>query len=184
MFFSQNSFMKMARVCVPALAVILVISAPQPVTGISNIERFSPGGVTTDVFISQSDDKRNPNSADYIESGNDNFLQKNKKKAIEDYDEALRLKPNDPVAYYNRCFAKLSLGMQREALNDCDKAIGLSNNFSYAYFVRGKIHLNLKEKWAAMDDLLKAAELFRAANNTDLAEEAMRLYRYSQCPLC
>lgn len=50
-------------------------------------------------------------------------------KAIVDYDEAIRLKPEFPEAYNNRGVAKRDLGQYQEAIADYDKAIELKPEF-------------------------------------------------------
>ena len=46
-------------------------------------------------------------------------------RAKSDYDEAIRLDPDDGVAYYNRTIVHTRLGMDREAQADADRADGL-----------------------------------------------------------
>ena len=49
-------------------------------------------------------------------------------RAIEDYDEAIRLNPEDAVAYYNRGLAYKELGKKAEAIDDFEKFITLTDN--------------------------------------------------------
>ena len=57
--------------------------------------------------------------------------------AIPDYDEAIRLNPDDAKAYYNRGFAKSELEKYFEAISDYDQAIRLDPNDAKAYNNRG-----------------------------------------------
>ena len=57
--------------------------------------------------------------------------------AILDYDEAIRLDPNDALAYYNRGYDKGELRRYAAAIADYDEAIRLDPNDAHAYFNRG-----------------------------------------------
>ena len=46
-------------------------------------------------------------------------------RAKSDYDEAIKLGPDDGVAYYNRAIVHTRLGMDREAQAVADRADGL-----------------------------------------------------------
>ena len=50
--------------------------------------------------------------------------------AIADYDEAIRLKPNDAGAYLNRGIAKQKQGQYEAAIADYDEAIRLKPDFA------------------------------------------------------
>ena len=53
-------------------------------------------------------------------------------RAIQDYDEAIRLDPSYPHAYYNRGFAHLEKGDQVLAVQDYNQAVGLSPGYADA----------------------------------------------------
>ena len=54
-------------------------------------------------------------------------------EAVDVYDEAIRLKPEDAVAYYNRGTAKQRLGRSEDALADYDEAIRLESDYADAW---------------------------------------------------
>lgn len=66
--------------------------------------------------------------------------------AIQSATEAIRLKPDDPVPYINRSWARAEKGMLDDAINDANKAVELSprnpmayNNRAYAYELAGSL---------------------------------------------
>ena len=44
-------------------------------------------------------------------------------KAVSDYSEAIRLKPESPVAYHDRALCELRLGLEQRAADDYDQAL-------------------------------------------------------------
>ena len=64
--------------------------------------------------------------------------------AIADYDTAIRLKPDDAFAYFNRGRAKVQLGQYFAAIADCDTTIRLKPDYALAYLLRGNAKMNLE----------------------------------------
>lgn len=62
-------------------------------------------------------------------------------RAIEDYNKAIRLKPNNADAYYNRGLAYKELGQYPRAIRDFDQAIRLKPDYADAYYNRGVLYL-------------------------------------------
>ena len=56
-------------------------------------------------------------------------------EAIADYDEAIRLQPDDAEAYSNRGNAKAALGRKDEARQDLETALALARNANNAEMV-------------------------------------------------
>ena len=73
-------------------------------------------------------------------------------RAIEDYDKAIELDPDDDGAYNNRGFSYRRLGQYQRAIEDFDKAIELDPNFAGAYNNRGFSYRNLGRYQRALDD--------------------------------
>ena len=61
--------------------------------------------------------------------------------AIEDYNEAIRLKPDYVEAYNNRGNVYNNLGQYQRAIQDCNKAIRLKPDCAEAYNNRGIAYL-------------------------------------------
>ena len=94
------------------------------------------------------------------------FEQRDYKKAIEAFDEAIKLDPRDAVAYYNRGVAYNRIGQVDEggaaryqhAIQDFDEAIRL-NPQADAYFNRGVVYRNLGQFERAIEDFGEAIRL-------------------------
>ena len=80
-------------------------------------------------------------------------------KAIECFNESIRLNPNNPNAYYGRGQAYFDTYSLEEAISDFTKVIKSVPNFSGAYFLRGKSYNELKDFESAISDYSKAIEL-------------------------
>jgi len=81
---------------------------------------------------------------------------KNYKCALEDFNKAIALNPNDAVAYNNRGICYSLLKQNELALADYNKAIELNPNFAEAYNNRGNCYSNLKNYERALEDYHKA----------------------------
>ena len=83
--------------------------------------------------------------------------------AVDDCNEAIRLKPDYAEAYINRGAAKAALGQHDDAIADYGEAIRLRSGLAEAYYHRGvaKIALGLKDE--AREDFETALEMARNA---------------------
>ena len=82
-----------------------------------------------------------------------NLLQQGEyAQAILDYDKAIDLDSDDPIAYNYRGFAKGSLEQYLDALVDYDLAIELDPNYAIAYNNRGFVNRNLERYEQAILD--------------------------------
>jgi len=73
-------------------------------------------------------------------------------KALADYDEALTIKPDFPLALNNRAWAYYKLGRASDGLGDVQKALELSPGSPYALDTRAHIHQALGDTKAALED--------------------------------
>ena len=80
-------------------------------------------------------------------------------KAIRDYDEAIRLRPNNAEAYLNRGISKARLGHWNEAKKDLDKAIITKPDIAEAYHSRGITKNNLGLHEEVTEDYNKAIRI-------------------------
>ena len=93
--------------------------------------------------------------------------------AILDYDEAIRLEPNDANSYVNRGSAKHQLRQYFAAIIDYDEAIRLDSTDAHAYFGRGLARSKLYNAQAAFrnparEDFRTALRLATLADNQNL----------------
>ena len=86
-------------------------------------------------------------------------------KAIEDYDQVIKLDPQSYDAYVARGVCSATLQRYDAALADFDKAVNVNPKGSAALMQRGSLHLDRKEWQQAVDDLQRAADL-----NPDVVE--------------
>jgi tetratricopeptide (TPR) repeat protein len=65
-------------------------------------------------------------------------------RALADFDEAIRISPNNAIAYANRCGALVAVGHDLQAaVSDCDKALQLMPHMNDALSNRGFAYLKL-----------------------------------------
>jgi Flp pilus assembly protein TadD len=79
--------------------------------------------------------------------------------AVEDYNKAIQLNPNNASAYNNRGVSKDNLEDYRGAIEDYNKAIQLNPNNAGAYNNRGVSKDNLEDYRGAIEDFNKAIQL-------------------------
>ncbi len=98
--------------------------------------------------------------------GIDNHKKGNHEKAIADFNEAIKLKPDHPNVYHNRGAAKSNLGWHKKAIVDFNEAIRLKPDDTAAYYNRGNAKSNLGKHKEAIADYSEAIKL-----NPDLLKE-------------
>ena len=81
------------------------------------------------------------------------------KLALDDYNKAVSLFPEYPVAYNNRGNLLLSLGNIEEAIKDFDRAVLLAPGYAAAYSNRANAKIKLAKPGEAIVDFTKAIEL-------------------------
>ena len=81
------------------------------------------------------------------------------KLALEDYNRAIELFPEYPVAYNNRGNLLLALGQYGEAMKDFDRAIVLAPGYAAAYSNRANARIKAGKTREAILDFTKAIEL-------------------------
>ncbi|MBE9592380.1 MAG: tetratricopeptide repeat protein, partial [Proteobacteria bacterium] len=95
----------------------------------------------------------------YNNRGNAYYELKKQEKAIEDYNKAIELNPEDAMAYNNRGAAYAKLKKQEKAIEAYNKAIELNPEDATAYNNRGTTYYELKKQEKAIEDYNKAIEL-------------------------
>ncbi len=94
------------------------------------------------------------------------------RRAIEDYDQALRIDPGNTLAYNNRGNAYDNLGEYRRAIEDLDQALRLDPGFAFAYNNRATARCHLGRVEASLDDWLHALRL--GAFTAEKVQQALR----------
>jgi lipoprotein NlpI len=80
-------------------------------------------------------------------------------RAIQDFDQAIRLSPQFAGAFNNRCLTYHEKGNYDRAIQDCDEAIRLNPRLVQALRIRGGVRFNLGQFAAAQPDYAKALEI-------------------------
>lgn len=99
------------------------------------------------------------NAVQELEAGNNFYLQQNYVRALESYNNALRLNPQSAEAYNNRGLTYYHMNQFAAALQDFDKAIAIDSAFARAYNNRGIVHSAMGQHSAAIQDYTAAIQL-------------------------
>jgi tetratricopeptide (TPR) repeat protein len=111
----------------------------------------------------------------YVNRGTAYYNKGDYDRAIHDYDQTIRLNPNDVPAYYSRGLAYKKKRDYDRAVQDFDEAIRLNPNYERAYYDRGNAYLDKDEYDRAVQEFDEAIRLSPndayAYNNRGIAYE-------------
>jgi S1-C subfamily serine protease len=113
-------------------------------------------------------------SATYHANGLIQVQKGNYRRAIEYYNQAIRLEPRNANIYLNRANAQLKLKNYRGALEDYAQAIQINPNFSGVYLSRGSVYQLLKDKNKALQNYDSAIRINRNWGNRSIADAYYR----------
>jgi tetratricopeptide (TPR) repeat protein len=99
------------------------------------------------------------NAEAYLRRGDEYAAAQDYPRAIADYSEALRLRPDWPEAYNNRGYSYWWHGQGDEALADYNRALALRPQYAYAYNNRGVVYMAGGQPVLAVADFTHAIEL-------------------------
>ena len=91
--------------------------------------------------------------------GNANYLKGNYDQAIQDYDQAIHLRPAFALAFFNRGNAYLRKGKYELAIKDYDTAIAFKPDYAKAFGNRGVAYERLGKHDQAVRDYGRQYEL-------------------------
>jgi tetratricopeptide (TPR) repeat protein/S1-C subfamily serine protease len=119
----------------------------------------------------------NPNDAlSYFNRAAARSKLKDREGVVADFTEAIRIRPTYVEAYIERGRFRNTLGDRQGAIQDFTSAMQLAPentvNHPIALYNRAAIRRNVKDLPGAIADFQKAAELFTAKGETDLAKKA------------
>ena len=100
-----------------------------------------------------------PKATLYFQPGVDYAKQGDYRKAIEQFNEAIRIDPQYAAAYYNRGWAYGNLGQYERAIQDFDEAIRIDPQLGRAYYNRGIAYQAMGKSEEAERDFAKVKEL-------------------------
>ncbi len=84
---------------------------------------------------------------------------KDYKSAIKDFEQGMKVDPNEPVFYYNRGTAYTKLEDWKKAKKDFDKHISMNPNYAESYLNRGVANIYLKDYDAALADFNRGIQV-------------------------
>jgi ribose transport system substrate-binding protein len=99
------------------------------------------------------------NAQYYDDRGFRYYQQKNYEKAMNDFDEAIRLNPDYARAYNRRGLVYYQQKNYDKAINDFDEAIRLDPDYTHAYNNRGLVYYQQKNYEKAINDFDEAIRL-------------------------
>jgi len=126
---------------------------------------------------------------DFFKRAFDEDKNGNKKGAIDDYTQAITLKPDYAEAYSNRGIVRADLGDRQAAIQDYNQVIKLKPDYADADNNRGSVRADLGDKQAAIQDYNQAIKLkpdFADADNNrgsvraDLGDKQAAIQDYNQ----
>ena len=98
-------------------------------------------------------------------------------RALEEYNQAIRINPQDAEAYYNRGNARFYLGNIQGAIEDYNGAIRYNPKHAQALRNRSMLYRRLGEHKGAIEDLRKAAKIFLEDGNMSHYQQAVDIMR-------
>ena len=155
--------------------VLIFVSASFLVGCVSFGPSFEPANSVTPSLANSI--AQSSNAEAYNNRGLAKYELGDKKGAIADYNEAIRLNPNFAEAYNNRGLAKSDLGDKKGEIADYNEAIRLNPTFALAYNNRGVAKSELGDKQGAIADFRESARLFQQQGNAADYEDAQNRIR-------
>jgi len=95
----------------------------------------------------------------YIDQGIKHSQAGQYDQALQAFDQALKLKPNDPALITYKGIVYYARGQNDRALKEFEAAIKLNPSFGRAYYQRGMIYFNQEKFHPALEDIQKARNL-------------------------
>lgn len=105
--------------------------------------------------------KQNPDDFNYYVKRGVIYLNNlnDKKAAVKDFDQAIKLNANEPILFYNRGTAYMQLQDWKKAKKDLDSVISLLPNYVNAYLNRGIVLLNMNKADEALSDFERGIQI-------------------------
>ena len=95
----------------------------------------------------------------YIDQGIKHSQAGRYDQALQAFDQALKLKPNDPALITYKGIVYYARGQNDQAMKEFEAAIKLNPNFGRAYYQRGMIYQSQEKYHQALEDIQKAKSL-------------------------
>jgi len=95
----------------------------------------------------------------YIDQGIQHSQSGRYDQSLQAFDQALKLKPNDPALITFKGIVYYARGQNDQAMKEFEAAIKLNPNFGRAYYQRGMIYQSQEKYQPAVEDIQKAKNL-------------------------
>jgi tetratricopeptide (TPR) repeat protein len=95
----------------------------------------------------------------YIDQGIKHSQAGRYDQALQAFDQALKLKPNDPALITYKGIVYYARGQNDQAMQQFEAAIKLNPSFGRAYYQRGMIYQSQEKYHPALEDIQKAKNL-------------------------
>lgn len=128
---------------------------------------------TLSTMTAQVPDSTNKDDAVmYLQRGFDRLKEQKYQEAIADFNQVIKLEPNNTFAYMGKGLGNFSLENYQVAKENFDQALEISPNFAHGYYFRGFTRFMLEDKSGAIADLRQASTLFTQEGELELAQRA------------
>jgi tetratricopeptide (TPR) repeat protein len=95
----------------------------------------------------------------YIDQGIKHSQAGRYDQSLQAFDQALKLKPNDPALITYKATVYYAKGNNAQALQLCEQVIKQNPSFGRAYYQRGMIYQSQEKYHPALEDIQKAKNL-------------------------
>ncbi|CAF1325635.1 unnamed protein product [Adineta steineri] len=160
----RRESIEVAVQCLETAFDVSLASPQNDLTRSPTIDLLSLVSNKSSMNVPITDDMRQ--QADKFKNQGNEFVKQEKyKEALEAYNSAIQIDPNNAIYYCNRAAAHNKLNNNEQALNDCFRSIEIDSNYSKAYGRLGVIYLSLDKVHEALDAYRKAHTLEPANDN-------------------
>ncbi|MBE9198877.1 MULTISPECIES: tetratricopeptide repeat protein [unclassified Nodularia (in: cyanobacteria)] len=128
--------------------------------------------IASKVTVQTADTQNENDVSTYLEQGFQHLDEENYQEAIANFNQVLKLEPNNSDAYFGRGLVNFSLDNYQAAKDDLDKTLEITPNLAYGYYFRGVTRFILNDKPGAITDLRQASTLFTQEGELELAQKA------------
>ncbi|UJR21802.1 hypothetical protein I4U23_024880 [Adineta vaga] len=160
----RRESIEVAVQCIETAFEVSLANPPNDLNRSEPIDLLSLVSNKTSMNVPLTDDMRQ--QADKFKNqGNDFVKQEKYKEALDAYNSAIQIDPNNTIYYCNRqviirlAAAHNKLNNNEQALNDCFRSIEIDPNYSKAYGRLGVIYLSLDKVHEALDAYKQAHAL-------------------------
>jgi tetratricopeptide (TPR) repeat protein len=99
------------------------------------------------------------NVQSYIDQGIKDSQAGHYDQALKAFDQALKLKPNDPALITYKGIIYYAKGNNAQALKEFEAALKINPNFARAYYQRGMVYQSQEKYRQAIEDITKAKRM-------------------------